>query len=244
MHEAQMHDKNCFITMTYSDKNLPQGNTIVKKHLQDFWKRLRKKAKFRYFACGEYGESTSRAHYHAILFGYEPDDKEYYKHVNGHHLYKSETLEKTWGHGHVNIGNCTFESCAYVARYVMKKNMNKETKHKNYKHFDYETGEIIDERLPEFQTTSQGIGRAFYDKYYSDIYYAASGSIVQRGNIKMQPPKYYENLFEKMDAPKLRTIKLKRRLDREKYAKDNTSERLATREKVKMSATKKLIRQL
>ena len=244
MHEAEMNKNNCFLTLTYSDENLPEGNTIVKEHLQQFWKRLRKDHKFKYFACGEYGDTTGRAHYHAILFGYDPSDKVFYKHANGNDLFKSKYLEKKWGHGHVTIGNCTFESCAYVARYVMKKNMNKLTKHKEFRHFDYETGEIIDERKPEFQLTSQGLGSDFYDKYVSDIYYSADGELIQRGNIRMQPPKYYEKKFEQVNPERLKYIKAKRRLKAERFKKENTLERLATREKVKMSATKKLIRTL
>lgn len=35
-HEAQMWDQNCFIMLTYNDENLPEGGTLVRKHLTDF----------------------------------------------------------------------------------------------------------------------------------------------------------------------------------------------------------------
>ncbi|EBW8988162.1 hypothetical protein BXL21_24545 [Salmonella enterica subsp. enterica serovar Enteritidis] len=50
-----MWDQNCFITLTYNDENLPEGGTLVRKHLTDFFKRLRKHftgRTIRYFACG------------------------------------------------------------------------------------------------------------------------------------------------------------------------------------------------
>lgn len=43
VHEASLYDDNCFITLTYDNENLPEGGTLVKKHFQDFMKRLRKK---------------------------------------------------------------------------------------------------------------------------------------------------------------------------------------------------------
>lgn len=43
MHEAQMHDKNCFITLTYNDQYLPADGSLHLDHFQKFMKRLRKK---------------------------------------------------------------------------------------------------------------------------------------------------------------------------------------------------------
>lgn len=42
VHEASMHKENCFITLTYNDKNLPKDKSINKDELQRFFKRLRK----------------------------------------------------------------------------------------------------------------------------------------------------------------------------------------------------------
>ena len=43
MHEKQMHPFNEFVTLTYDDAHLPEGGALVKRHLQLFFKRLRKK---------------------------------------------------------------------------------------------------------------------------------------------------------------------------------------------------------
>jgi len=40
MHEKRLHNSSCFVTLTYDDNNLPNGNTLVKSDLQNFLKRL------------------------------------------------------------------------------------------------------------------------------------------------------------------------------------------------------------
>lgn len=45
-HESLLHKENSFITLTYDDEHLPEDGGLVKKHWQDFCKRLRKKKPF------------------------------------------------------------------------------------------------------------------------------------------------------------------------------------------------------
>ena len=67
-HELLSYNYNAmFLTLTYDDDNLPTNETLVKKDVQDFIKRLRKfynDVKIRYFAVGEYGSEKHRPHYH------------------------------------------------------------------------------------------------------------------------------------------------------------------------------------
>lgn len=42
MDEAQMSEKNCFLTLTYDDVNVPEDGGLNKKDFQDFMKRLRR----------------------------------------------------------------------------------------------------------------------------------------------------------------------------------------------------------
>lgn len=90
VHEAQMHDDNAFITLTYSQENIPKDRSIHKEELQKFFKRLRKNTnvKLRYFACGEYGKQKNRPHYHAIIFGYSFPDKTLYSKRKGNLYYR------------------------------------------------------------------------------------------------------------------------------------------------------------
>lgn len=135
MHEAQLHENNSFITLTISDdqSHLPlqkriSTNTLRKSDFQRFMKRLRDKRDYRadghigYYYCGEYGEKYQRPHYHACLFNCDFPDKYLYKITDtGEHLFRSPELEKLWPYGFSTIGNVTFESAAYVARYITKK---------------------------------------------------------------------------------------------------------------------------
>lgn len=63
--EASLYAHNCFITLTYADKNLhytPSGlPNLHRRDITLFLKRLRKKYphKIRYFGCGEYGSKLS-----------------------------------------------------------------------------------------------------------------------------------------------------------------------------------------
>src|SRR4051812_44934530 len=42
VHEKKLHSHSSFITLTYDDKNLPLGGTLIKRDFQLFMKRLRK----------------------------------------------------------------------------------------------------------------------------------------------------------------------------------------------------------
>lgn len=285
VHEAQLHEENCFITLTYDNKNLPHDRGLRKSHFQDFIRSLRKRNKgkrIRYFHCGEYGtacgncgeqekkcrcgnyiEAIGRPHYHAILFGYDFNDKELYSEKNGYSLYVSPYLSSIWQRGLATIGSVTFDSCAYVARYVMKKiyanQADKDDYHDGYskRYFDRynrvdpETGEIF-MVSPEYITMSRrpGIARDWYERYKDEVY--PSDFLVHEGR-KLKPPRYYDNLFhaetmeyDSMGNEKSEFSKTKRsRVAVAKtLAEDNTQDRLNTKERVKLAAIKTLSRQL
>lgn len=122
--EASLYDKNCIITLTYNEANLPQGGTLVKRDMQLFLKRLRKhlrQARIRFFGCGEYGKKFDRPHYHIILFNHDFDDK-YFFFVDkkGQKQFRSPMLEKLWNKGFSTVGEMSFESAKYCAKYLQK----------------------------------------------------------------------------------------------------------------------------
>ena len=90
-HEIALHDENCFLTLTYEDKNLP-SHLIVKDPFQRFMKRLRKHVKkpLRYMVSHEYGSQHFRPHHHAIIFGWNP--KEQYEQDQGQHQVYTKML--------------------------------------------------------------------------------------------------------------------------------------------------------
>lgn len=110
MLESYKHAKCAFVTLTYNEENLPNGETLKPKDLQDFLKRLRKALdpqRIRYFGCGEYGEISNRPHYHLAIFGVGPED--------------AESIDQAWGRGYSLTGDLTHDSAQYIAGYVAKK---------------------------------------------------------------------------------------------------------------------------
>lgn len=244
VHEASLYTDNCFLTLTYNNETLPKDNSLDKSHLQKFMKRLRRRypeTTIRFYACGEYGDTHNRPHYHVCLFNFDFEDKKLWKVVNGNRLYTSEKLAAIWTHGYNVIGNVTFESAAYVARYIMKKVSGKKAiEDKHYDFISDTTGEVHTV-IPEFNTMSRrpGIAKDWYDKFKTDLY--PSDNINVNGQT-MQPPKYYDKQFEMDEPQQHKIIKAKRELNGKKYAANNTPERLHTREKLKLAQTKSLIR--
>lgn len=241
VHEASLHEENCFVTLTYNDENLPSDYSLDKRHFQLFMKKLRKTtgAKIRYYHCGEYGDHNNRPHYHACLFGYSFPDKVLWSVRDGCRLYISELLNSIWGLGYCTIGDVTFESAAYVARYVTKKITGSQAK-EHYQVCDPETGQIH-QLEPEYATMSRrpGIGKGWYDKFKGDAY--PSDFLVMRGS-KMRPPKFYDLLYEAEDPEGMKDIKRERLVKQTLAKEDNTTRRLYDKETVKKAQFKQLKR--
>ena len=171
-----MHDANCFLTLTYSDEYLPKHGQLVKRDLQLFFKRLRKHAgPFRYVAAGEYGELKRRPHFHIALFGmdFSSDRVEYGEGIRGDKIYVSPSVARVWGmsqfpFGHT-IGSLTFESAAYIGRYITKRISGVGASPVPL-YTDPETGEVVMPN-PEFLVCSRGIGKAWFRDYFmSDVF--------------------------------------------------------------------------
>lgn len=208
--EARSHDRNSFITLTYNDENLPKDRSLDRSHLTKFFKRLRKhKGSFRYYACGEYGEQTKRAHYHACLFGMDFEDKQELRKIGENTLYTSEQLDRIWGYGFCSIGELTFESAAYCARYVLKKKLGKgQLQHVL---LDEETGELKPVVQPyAVMSLSTAIAKQWLSRNHGDIYNADKDFLVLRGQ-KLKPPKYFDRLYDTIDPKRLQRIKEKRK---------------------------------
>lgn len=232
MHESMMHQESCFITLTYDNANLPTDWSLNKKHFQDFMKRLRKNSgsKMRYFHCGEYGETWKRPHYHALIFGYDFEDKVLWK-MSGKDqetpIYTSLDLEKTWGSGFATIGAVTFESAAYCARYTLKK-ITGLAQEEHYQG-----------RMPEYCTMSRrpGIGQAWLDKFQDDVY--PHGYVVVNGK-KLPAPKYYDIQYELAHESDFKALRGSRKRNAKKHSANNTKERLHVRHTIQLAKLEQL----
>jgi len=263
VHEASLYEENCFITLTFDNDHLADGSLKV-ADFQNFMKRLRQKIapkKVRFFHCGEYGVKFDRPHHHACLFGFDFPDKVLFK----KDLYTSAMLSELWPFGFSTVGKVTFESAAYVARYVLKKWSKENLSGKELYDamaaldawrkdpFDaekYRAAHCADRvdvntfyggKHCEYITMSRkpGIGSAWYDKFKTDIY--PSGFAVLSGGKKVPLPKFYDGRFELdnfVEYAKLKCARLKRAQE----DPNNTKARLISREQVKLLNSTKLIR--
>lgn len=202
MHEASLYDDNCFVTLTYNDANLPVGGTLVRRDLQLFLKRLRKFSVkrrgrgFRFYACGEYGDETFRPHFHVLLFDYNFRDRYTWRRsVSGNKLSRSEELERLWSVGSSEIGDVTFQSAGYVARYCVKKVVGRAAA-EHYLRYDCEGRPY--QLLPEFAAMSlkPGIGRPWLLRFQADVY--PHDFVIVNGR-KVKPPRFYDKYLESVD---------------------------------------------
>lgn len=226
VHEARTHKRNSYVTLTYSDEHLPANGSLCKRHWQLFAKRLRKNiGPFRYLHCGEYGDETLRPHYHACLFGIDFwDDQIHVKTSKGYRLFSSPSLDRTWGMGHVWIGEMTWRTAEYVAGYVMKKMTKRQEKNSDeYERIDTSTGEVHQVE-PEYITMSRnpGLGAEFLKTFNKDIY--SDDQVIVDGR-RFRPPKYYD---------KKQPLEVREKLTAERFKKLNKEElrphRLRTKE--------------
>ena len=147
MLEWQTWKEGCFTTLTYNPEELPEkeyftGGSLIKKDIQDFMKRFRKYyeeqygyRKVRYFAVGEYGEKSKRAHYHILLFNVDS-------------VYAEKIIQKAWKKGHSQTDLLHENRIKYAVKYTIKK----ETSLKDFP----------DGREPEFSMMSRKPGLGWY----------------------------------------------------------------------------------
>lgn len=278
--ELEYHDSAYFVTLTYNDDYVPRSYyadpatgeaqpslTLCKRDFQLFMKRLRKafpEDKIRFFACGEYGPTTFRPHYHAILFGLHLNDLvPFGQSTQGFQYYTSQSLQNVWSErvaptregsvtplthslwspiGHVLVANVTWETCAYTARYVMKKLNGPEGQF--YTDFNIEPPFSLMSRKP-------GIARQWYDDHPDMYDYEYISVKTPTGGRKFRPPKYFDKLFDFDDPEKSAEIKaIRQKMAEEskkaKLAKTSLSylEMLQVEEDTKLNSIKKLQRRL
>lgn len=217
------------MTLTYSDQTVPLDGSLSKRDFQLFMKRLRKKFpayRIRHLLVGEYGEKTQRPHGHALLWNVPLDDLEMWK-SGTNPLYTSKTMEKIWGHGYAPIGNVTFDSAAYVARYAMKK-VNGKNKEKHYRRSVPGTSWNVE---PEFSMASnrKGIGRDWLYRYWREVY--PRDYVVFKGR-KFPPPRRYDAYIANWHPLLWQEVQERRRERAETSTDEWTLDRLAAHAQV------------
>lgn len=210
MLELYYHKSAYFATLTYNDEHLPRSwsvdkdtgeafpaATLVPDDFQKFMKRLRKRfceQQIRFFGAGEYGSQTLRPHYHVILFGLELPDLVALKRSRlGDQYFVSDSFQSCWRDsdgndiGYTLLGAVSWETCAYVARYIMKKQKGAQ------KSFYADLG-----IMPEFSRMSlkPGIGRQYYDDHKDTIWKFDKINVsTKNGGLSFPPPRSYTRIL-------------------------------------------------
>lgn len=219
MLEALRSKENYFITLTYDDfhvhKNEDGALTLFKPDLSAFMKRFRSRLEYltgetgvRFFGCGEYGEKTFRPHFHICVFNAPLSSTLRLEGKNklGQALFSSDIVDDSWSFGHTAIGELSWNTAAYTARYTLKKAGGKDN------HFYEKLGVE-----PEFVNMSRrpGIGAYFFDDNYTKIY--QDGRIILPAISKDKPniqsiPKYFDKKMSDLDPLTLSKVKVQRQL--------------------------------
>lgn len=221
MLEASLHEFNYFVTLTYDDFHIPMGNyldhdgevktsSLNRRDFQLFMKKLRNNAyeKFdhtgvRCFYCGEYGDLHDRPHYHAILFNMPDLSSEFtfFNKRGSFSSYTSDLISSSWSDPYSNlskgiatISDISYDTCAYVARYVVKKQ-----KGLSSDYFNSLDISDISKRVQPFVGMSNrpGIARAYYDSHKEDIYTTDSVLYKKDHDVySAKPPRYFDKLYD------------------------------------------------
>lgn len=225
---------------------------LNKRDLQLFMKRLRAYFKrhydfegIRFFACGEYGSEGSRPHYHIILFNcpltIREDDLSVHSITSDKNIiWNSKTIEELWTDdkdesiGFSSVCEVNWDTCAYTARYCLKK-----IKGKISQDYYFDNGQI-----PEFTVMSRmpGIGRDFFEENFQKIY--ENDEILIKGHAEkikpIKPPKYFDKIYQDIYPDEYKALVDRRKqcmLDNNKLKSKQTS--LSEKEQLKVDMTSK-----
>lgn len=198
-----------------------ESYTLDHRDVQLFMKRLRKKygANIKEYGCGEYGsdkeyvdwrgnirQATERPHYHIILFNLEVEDLEFWKMSKcewssiENPLFKSKSISQLWDKGHVDLNEVNYETCRYVAGYVMKK----------WKGRGSDEHYLLKGQKPPYTFSSRrpGIGHAFFmrnkEKFMNEETFWQK---TRKGVVELPHIRYFDKLIEKEDPEIMQQIK-------------------------------------
>lgn len=210
-----------FVTLTYENNKVPLSENLIpevsKRDVQLFIKRLRKRTKsqIRYYLVSEYGSTTHRPHYHAIMFNVDP-------------VYSkaTEMIFQEWQNGQIMVGTVTPASIHYVTKYAITKT-------------DYPS-----EVEKPFALMSKGLGKSYIERCrsYHDGNLDRSYTRSENGHIGSLPRYYLEKLYSKEEREQIAVNRSKMRKSPEEMypnSKENPFKRLADQKEYFASETLK-----
>lgn len=183
---ASLYTDNCFLTLTYDEKQKGYHNVLDYTDIQKFKKRLRKHCypkKIEIFNVHEYGKNGKK-HWHLVVFNHDFKDKQLFTMSNSIPLFSSATLSRLWSDpiskipiGYCTIGEVSTASAMYSAQY-----MEKDISHGTTNSWK------------KSKSNHSGIGKAYFIRNYRDI--LRNGYVPINGK-KLPLPRYFQKLAHK-----------------------------------------------
>lgn len=170
--EYDRYPNSLFITLTFDNDNLKKFEKEPNKAVLLFLDRMRKRfgKSIRHFIIGEFGEKSSRFHYHGILF-------------NVPELMDVDVLSCLWKYGYTYIGWCNKKTIRYILKYIVK--------------IDPKTNK--QKKIPRL-VCSRGIGLNFINQYSdSPIKSNLSPFITSDKGYKIPLPRYLKQKLYSLD---------------------------------------------
>lgn len=205
------------------------GASTELRDLQNWIKKIRDNhpdKNIRYMAAREYGSTTLRPHYHIIIFGLPLDEELFVKvgnNTNGDPLWTTPQLDhieskdcwsvrrplgdrsaKMYRAGNVIVGEVTFQSISYVAKYTLKK------ANKDYNSEWWYKAQGLDE---EAISQSQDLGKWYYDLHKHEIYNRDLVPVLGKNGKFSRPPRSFDRLYKK-EFPELYEEVVQRRKEK------------------------------
>lgn len=226
MHDVKAHTRtgsgSAFVTLTLDDTKVHDCVGLDPRMLKLFHMRANARlgGGLRYLSVGEYGDKNQRPHYHCIFTNKGFADRKWCANGStGEKLYESKILNELWPHGYAHIGDVSYKSAMYVARYVLKK-VSPELYGERYERI------VAGKQIfvpPEFAVMSRrpGLGRPFYDLYKEEL--LANDSCIVDGH-KSPLPRYYSNVFKAEDPDAYERLRKQRKRESVEYRADHPEE--------------------
>lgn len=211
-----------FVTLTYDQKHMPSDGYLVKRHLQLYLKRLRKrdgKNNIRYYAVGEYGSKSGRPHYHLLLFNAKESD-----------IRASWCDHRGTPVGIVHVGSVAPASVAYVTKYIVQPE------------------EKVKGKQPPFATMSRGYaigGHYLTDEMVQWHRDNDANYVIRPGGIKSRLPRFYrEKIWPSIKKNEKATRAIVKVQDDMKWFKTKDRQRISSAAMALTLGNQKLEREL
>lgn len=272
VHEAQLHEHNSFLTLTYNEEHLPHDRSLDPEHLRNFWYKLRAyirrterteykdllqrnknlpplvHKKIRYYACGEYGKEQDKDNPNHL-------GRPHYHAILFNHHFKDNTIVGRNSNGDYRYtsvtldkiwgkGTCEIGSVSFEsAGYTARYCTQKITGELATDHYKKINTDTGEQYTVEREFSRQSTSRGIGYEWWKKYNSDLNKDFITIRGIRMKPAKYYDNQLEKLNEEIYKRNKKIRKKTALNNRADNTPERLAVKEYIKKHKTKSLKRQ-